>query len=65
MAGVKDVVRFKTQPEHVFKYTPRTMNYTTCQGCQFEFPCTLEAEGKDASNTLKSQYKRSTYDYSK
>jgi hypothetical protein len=61
LAGVKEVVEFKANAQ----YAPRTMNYTACQFCQFEFPCTLEAEGKDASKTLNSQYQKSSYDYSK
>jgi hypothetical protein len=65
MAGVKDVVRFKTQSHEELALAPRTMNYTACQFCQFEFPCTLEAEGKDASKTLDSQFVKSTYDYNR
>lgn len=43
----------------------RTMNYTACQFCPYEFPCSIEAEGKDASKTFNTQYKKGKYDYSK
>lgn len=65
MAAVAEVVRFKDSPDFTHHYAPRTMNYTACQYCPFEFPCTLEAEGKDASKTLKTQYQKRTYDYTK
>lgn len=63
--GVSEVVKYKTAPEHSLASAPRTMNYTACQFCQFEFPCSLEAEGKDASRTLNSQYVESSYDYNR
>lgn len=63
-AGVAEILRYKQQPEEVKCNTRRTMNYTACQFCAFEFPCTLEAEGKDASKTLKNLYTKSDYDYS-
>jgi hypothetical protein len=65
MSGVKDVVRYKTLPAHLLPLAPRTMNYTNCQYCPYEFPCSLEAEGKDASKTLATQYKQSNYDYTR
>lgn len=60
MAGVKEVIRYKKSLPVI---APRTMNYTACQFCQYEFPCTLEAEGKDASRIFKAEYEQSTYDY--
>lgn len=65
MEGVKEVVRYKTKPEHTLKFAPRTMNYTACQYCDYEFPCSLEAEGKDATKTFKAEYGSGTYDYSR
>lgn len=62
--GVMDVVRFRNQDSTDLQETRRTMNYTACQFCPFEFPCTLEAEGKDASKTLANLYVKSKYDYS-
>lgn len=63
MAGVKDVVQYKTG--NTFDKAPRTMNYGACQFCDYDFVCGLEAEGKDATKTLNSQYKDNTYDYTR
>lgn len=41
----------------------RTINYTVCQWCKFNFPCTLELEGKDASKTFAAEYVENTYGY--
>lgn len=65
MEGVKEIAAFKDAPTEVHFKATRTMNYTACQFCSFEFPCSLEAKGKDASKTLSTQYKKSDYDYSK
>lgn len=62
LEGVREIVRYKQQ-KLPFKYTPRTMNYTACTYCSYVFPCTLEAQGKDATKTLESQYVKRTYDY--
>lgn len=59
LAGVRDVVRYKESPTTAH----RTMCYTACQYCAFVFPCTLEAQGKDASKVLSSMYVKSRYDY--
>lgn len=61
--GVIDLVKFKRRLDSVVVLAPRTMNYTACQFCAFEFPCSLEAEGKDASKTLANLYKKSDYNY--
>jgi hypothetical protein len=42
----------------------RTFNYNTCSWCHFNYPCTLEAQGKDASNTLAMEYTANVYGYS-
>jgi len=63
--AVGEVFEYRRSPESSKQYTRRTMNYTTCQFCAFEFPCTLEAEGKDASKTLKHEYTKSDYDYNR
>lgn len=63
LAGVRDVVEYRNKTDAQKELTPRTMNYSTCQYCAFEFPCSLEAEGKDASKTLDSQYMTRKYDY--
>ena len=54
LAGVREVVMYRKGSLHYL--APRTVNYTACQFCKFEFPCTLEAEGKDASRTLEAEY---------
>lgn len=38
----------------------RTLNYNICQFCSYEYPCTLELQGKDASKTLATQYVENT-----
>lgn len=63
MEGVKDLIKYKDGPKELLPLAPRTMNYTMCNGCAFVFVCTLEAEGKDASATLATQYVKSDYDY--
>jgi len=65
LAGIKEVVTYRRLPLEVRQEARRTTNYTACQFCAFEFPCTLEAEGKDASKTFKYQYMKSDYDYSR
>jgi hypothetical protein len=65
LCGVKEVVRYKEGPSLFLNNAPRTMNYTACQFCAFEFPCTLEAEGKDATKTFKNLYTMSQYDYNR
>lgn len=63
--GAAELVQFKRYSDPALvNSAPRTMNYTACQFCAFEFPCSLEAEGKDASKTLENLYKKNDYDYS-
>jgi predicted RecB family nuclease len=62
--AVREVIHYRAQPIEIKAKARRTMNYTACQFCAFEFPCTLEAEGKDASKTFKYEYTKSDYDYS-
>jgi hypothetical protein len=63
ISAVVEVVHYKND---VFRLenTRRTMNNNMCQGCAFDFPCTLEGQGKDASKTFASMYKKNSYDYS-
>src|SRR3990170_3971974 len=59
-----EIQEFKERPvaeQNIFG--TRTFNYNTCQYCPFVFPCTLEAQGKDASKTLATQYKENQYGY--
>lgn len=72
LAGVGEIARYRrnfeenntdTTRENFLQATPRTMNYTACQYCAFEFVCTLEAEGKSAQKSFDSLFTRSTYDY--
>ncbi len=60
---IAEVMEYRKLPATEKTETRRTMNYPTCQGCSFEFACTLEAEGKDATPTFKAQFVKSTYDY--
>jgi CRISPR/Cas system-associated exonuclease Cas4 (RecB family) len=62
--GVKEVIAVWRENEAAPDEAPRTMNYTACQYCPFEFACTLEAEGKSAKATFESQFTKSDYDYS-
>lgn len=64
--GMLEVIDYRDRWKPGYAYPlRRTMNYSACQYCAFEEPCTLEAQGKDASKTLKYQFKKSEYDYSK
>ena len=65
LEGVREVIRFKLQPEHTYKFAQRTMNNNACQYCDFAYPCQMEAEGIDASKTLKYQFRKKDYDYSR
>lgn len=63
VAGVKELVTFKRQSEEVLALSRRTTNVSTCQYCFYAFPCTLEAQGKDATKTFKNEYMKRGYDY--
>lgn len=54
---------FTADGPDVLANTRRTMNYSTCQNCYFEEPCTTEAQGKDASKIFKYRYRKNDYDY--
>lgn len=62
LEAVRDIVYYVRNPTRPLR---RTMNYTACNYCYFELPCSLEAKGKDATKTLKHLYVKSDYDYSK
>jgi hypothetical protein len=64
LVAVKNAVLFKRQSaEEILKQSRRTLDTNTCQFCQFKFPCSLERKGQDASNTLKTEYVKSDYNY--
>lgn len=67
--GVFDTLRLRTLGKSFYATTldavPRTMNYTACQFCDYAFVCGLQAEGKDASNTIKTEFVVNDYDYAK
>lgn len=64
--GVVEVAEYRKNLLTGYEYPlRRTMNYATCQYCAFEEPCTLEAQGKDASKTFKYQFTEGKYDYSR
>jgi hypothetical protein len=65
VAGVKELVDFKRQPPEKLALSRRTTNVSTCQYCFYSFPCTLEAQGKDATKTFKSEFITRDYDYGK
>ncbi len=65
MEGARRVVEYRNSSAFIRGMAPRTMNYTACDFCPFVFPCGLQAQGKDATQTLKTQYQKSDYDYSK
>ncbi len=67
LEGVRLVVEAKKlfEAKGEDTYYPRTLNFLECRYCPFKFPCELEFNGKDASNTFKTQYTKRTYDYSK
>lgn len=61
--AVREALEFRDYTEMGKSQARRTMNYSTCQYCFYEEICTLEAEGKDASKTIKYQFVKSDYDY--
>lgn len=61
--GVKEVMRYRRSDPETISLARRTMNYSTCQFCAFEVPCTLEAENKSAEKTFKYFFKKSDYSY--
>jgi hypothetical protein len=63
IAGVTEVARFREKEDYVKAFAPRTMNNNACQFCDFEIPCTFEAEGKDATKSFDNLFKKSNYDY--
>lgn len=64
LIGVENVVRFRQlDPEIRVRRSRRVLNTNTCQFCSFKYPCGLERKGKDASNTLKTEFVKSDYDY--
>lgn len=63
VAGVKELVRYKQQSEETLSLSRRTTNFSTCQYCFFDFPCALEAEGKNASKTFETYFVKRDYDY--
>ncbi|HEY0771161.1 MAG TPA: hypothetical protein VGD31_12585, partial [Sphingobacteriaceae bacterium] len=69
MDGVEQVLRFRRRignhKQLASVASTRTVNYTACQFCHWEAPCTLEAQGKDATYTLATQYTKSSYDYAR
>jgi hypothetical protein len=65
MSVVREIYKYKQQTEEEMAKAPRTMNYSACQFCSFEFVCSLQAEGKDASKTLNTQFKESKYAYNR
>lgn len=60
ISGVREVVKYRTNS---YREPARTMNYTACQFCSWEYVCSLQAEGKDATYTIETQFKKSEYDY--
>ncbi len=63
--GVLEVLMYRKLDDESKKSARRTMNYTACQFCPYEYICTLEAEGKDATKTMQSQFVKSDYDYTR
>lgn len=63
LAEVKELVEYKRQSDLTKSFAPRTMNYTSCQFCDFVFVCGAQAEGKNVDRTLQSMYIGSDYNY--
>lgn len=66
LSGVSEVLNFRrsiNEETSVATEATRTMNYTACQFCHFERPCTMEAQGKNANYTLSTEYTKSSYNY--
>lgn len=71
VATVKEIVNYKRAALAIYddpqamSNTRRTMNYTQCDHCFFEQPCTMQAQGKEeqASKILKHMFRKNDYDY--
>lgn len=63
IAGVKEVIAYRSLSKEEMAKARRTSNNNMCQGCSFSFPCMLEGQGKDASKTLHHLYVKSDYNY--
>jgi hypothetical protein len=61
-AALIELVKAHTEPDFIFR---RTMDYNTCSFCPFERPCALEARGLDSTQSLNTEFVRSTYDYTR
>ena len=59
----KEIKAFREKPIPLQIFASRTMNYGACQYCSYENVCTLEAQGKDASKTMKTQFTVNDYNY--
>lgn len=65
MSAIKEVYAFKHKTKAEIEKAPRTMNYNVCQFCSYNFVCSLQAQGKDATRTLETQYVESKYAYTR
>jgi PD-(D/E)XK nuclease superfamily len=64
ITAAQTVHAFKNlHPEEQEALAIRTLNYNTCQWCDFEYPCNLELDGKSAEKTLQTQFKDLDYGY--
>lgn len=61
--GIREVAEYRMKSLTQAVHHPRTMNNNACQFCDFELPCTLQAQGKSAERTLATQYIKSEYSY--
>lgn len=63
VSAVKEVVTYRNQSLEEKELSRRTMNYTACQFCAFDYPCMLEARGQSAEQVFATQFVKSDYDY--
>lgn len=55
---------FRTQPvAEMAEQATRTLNYSICSYCPFNYPCSLEAKGLSAARTFATQYTENDYGY--
>lgn len=58
------VREFRLQPVvEMREAASRTLNYSTCSYCPFNYPCSLEAKGLSAQKTFATQYTENDYGY--
>ena len=62
VASIKELVDYRERKEEK-SFARRTTNYTACQFCYYNFLCTIEGQGKNASKIIETEFEKTSYDY--